>query len=248
MAHGIVDPVAAYDCVAADISRLAEQRRPYLNQVENQIVFHIPPGSASLLDVGAGDGSRAARIAMAAHLDSVVLLEPSSEMRKLWSRRMQGWAIPAEQLREKNGAFDVITCLWNVLGHIFPAQARVEVLQQCRRLLSPRGLMFVDVNHRYNLRAYGAIPTLCRMLRDLALPSDTNGDVQLRWITNGRACTTRGHVFTHSEFRRLANRAGLEIQKIHTIDYSSGELRESRFDGNPLFVLRRPGSSTFLNQ
>lgn len=235
----LLDPIRAYDRLAAEFAAVSDRRRSYLNEVERQIVLHVPAGSSSLLDIGAGDGMRAARIAKAARITNVVLLEPSSEMRKLWPSHTEGWPLSAERLGEKTGRFDVITCLWNVLGHIFPAQSRVDVLRHCARLLSPGGRFFIDVNHRYNMSAYGAVPTLCRMLRDLTLPSERNGDVTLHWRIAGDTCSTRGHVFTHSEFRRLATKAGLVIEKSITVDYSSGQLRKSRFAGNPLFILRR---------
>lgn len=234
------DPVQAYDRIAAEFPALSERRRPYLAEIERQIIQRAPPGSTSLLDIGAGDGSRAKRIADAVKLRDVVLLEPSSEMRKLWPSDVRGWALAAEQLSEKNGNFDLVTCLWNVLGHVFQERSRVEVLRQCGRLLAPGGRLFIDVNHRYNFAAYGTLRTLGRMLFDLAHPSEKNGDVKLNWEIAGRRCTTYGHVFTHSEFRRLAGNAGLVIEHAVTIDYATGRVRNWRFSGNPLFVLRRP--------
>ena len=57
------DPVLAYDHLAGIYGELAEKRRLYLGGVEREILTRIPPGSASLLDVGAGNGGRASRIA-----------------------------------------------------------------------------------------------------------------------------------------------------------------------------------------
>ena len=87
----------------------------------------------------------------------------------------------AEELHLVEAEFDVITCLWNVLGHIFPAASRAEVLRQFARLVSPQGRIFVDVHHRYNARHYGAIPTALRFLHDRLRWSETNGDVVVAW-------------------------------------------------------------------
>lgn len=188
----------------------------------------MPQGSRSLLDVGTGDGVRARRIAAAAAIRDLTLLEPSPAMRNLWSGQAKGWAIRAEELSQKDGVFDVVTCLWNVLGHIFPAENRVEVLRQFARLLSRSGVAFVDVNHRYNIRHYGILPNV------------RNGDVLVRWRVGDEECVTKGHVFTHGEIRRLMKQAGLSIRRVISVDYESGEIRRCKFNGNLLYILSRP--------
>jgi 2-polyprenyl-3-methyl-5-hydroxy-6-metoxy-1,4-benzoquinol methylase len=239
--EGLLDPVAAYDRIAPVYARLADQRKAYLDAVDRVVVAEIPPGSRSLLDVGAGDGARARRIARAAGLQEVTLLEPSAAMRSQCPREAILWAVRAEELHRQQGSFDVITCLWNVLGHIFPSAARVEVLRQSARLSSPGGRIFIDMNHRYNARHYGAALTAMRFLRDRLSPRESNGDVTVTWNIEGHRCATTGHVFTHREFNALARAAGLDIEKRFAIDYASGRLRRRSCEGNLLYVLRPPG-------
>jgi 2-polyprenyl-3-methyl-5-hydroxy-6-metoxy-1,4-benzoquinol methylase len=234
-----LEPVEAYDRIAPEFSRLSDPRRAYCNRIDQLVIAEIPQGKHSLLDIGAGDGSRSRHIAEAACLEDVALLEPSAAMRSQWPAGTRGWAIQAEELGGKNGQFDVITCLWNVLGHIFPASSRVEVLRQCARLLSPGGLLFIDVSHRYNALHYGVLPTLLRMLRDRILPNEKNGDVAALWNVNGHNYATNGHVFTDAEFRRIASLAGLTIRKTLAVDYTTGEIRRSKFAGHLLYVLAR---------
>ena len=232
------DPVAAYDRIAASFPRLSEQRRAYLDRVERLVISAIPAHSRSLLDIGAGEGSRACRIAQAAGLEQTVLLEPSAPMRKSWPAGVVEWAIRAEDLRERQGQFDAITCLWNVLGHIFPEAARCEVLRQSKRLLAPGGRIFIDVNHRYNLRHYGLMRTALRFLRDHIWPDRRGGDVVVTWETDRGPCQTRGHVFTGGEFSRLCRTAGLTIERRYVVDYATGAVRKCSFAGNLLYVLR----------
>jgi ubiquinone/menaquinone biosynthesis C-methylase UbiE len=234
-----LDPVEAYDRIAPEFARLSHRRRAYLDRIDQIVVSEITRGSRSLLDVGAGDGSRALRIVEAAGLKDLVLLEPSAGMRGQWPSGSRGWAIRAEDLCDRDAGFDAITCLWNVLGHIFPAENRFEVLRHCARLLSPGGLMFIDVSHRYNTRHYGVVPTFLRMLRDRILPNEQNGDVTACWDVNGARYATSGHVFTDAEFRRVAARAGLTIRKSFAVDYATGEIRQSKFGGHLLYVLNR---------
>lgn len=237
-----LEPVTAYDHIAPVYESLAARHKIYLDGVDAIVVAEIPPGSRSLLDVGAGDGMRSRRIARAAGLNHLRLLDPSAEMRRRWPIGSQGWTMRAEELNSVAGEFDVITCLWNVLGHVFPATNRIEALRQFARLLAPQGRIFVDVNHRYNAGQYGALPTLCRVIYDRFSPGDGNGDVAVAWDVSGVHCTTVGHVFTHGEVCRMADAARLTIQKRHVIDYKNGQPRRRSFRGNLLYVLRRtPG-------
>jgi len=235
----LLDPVAAYDRIAPVFPRLAAERRAYLDAVDRLVVSGIPPGSRSLLDVGAGDGARVSRIARASGLRELTLLEPSAVMRSRCPPEARIWAMRAEDLGREQGRFDVITCLWNVLGHIFPTAARAEVLRQFARLVSSTGTIFIDVNHRYNARHYGTLPTALRFLRDLVWPDVKNGDVTVQWAVEDGYCATAGHVFTQGEFRSLCGAAGLRIDRRFVIDYASGRLRRWSFEGNLLYVLRR---------
>jgi SAM-dependent methyltransferase len=234
----LLDPVTAYDRLAPVYARVADERRAYLDAVDRLIVAEVPPGSRSLLDVGAADGARAWRIARDAGVQDLVLLEPSAAMRSHCPAEATVWAMRAEDLHSQQGRFDVVTCLWNVLGHIFPSAVRVEVLRQFARLVSPAGKIFIDVNHRYNARHYGVPATALRFLRDRVAPGDRNGDVRVRWDIEGKPCVTSGHVFTQMEFARLTRAAGLSIQKRFVIDYASGQVRRRSWEGNLLYVLR----------
>ena len=235
----MLEPVEAYDRIAPEFSRLSHERRAYCDRIDQLVIAEIPHSAGSMLDIGAGDGSRSCQIAESAGLHDLVLLEPSAAMRSRWPSGTQGWPIRAEELACRNGSFDVITCLWNVLGHIFPAESRLEVLRQCARLLSPEGLLFIDLSHRYNAVHYGVLPTVLRMIRDRIIPSEKNGDVTAQWTVNGRNYATNGHVFTDAEFRRLSSSASLKIRNVFAVDYATGEIRNSKYAGHLLYVLAR---------
>lgn len=237
----IEDPVAAYDRLAHYYSHFSKRRSAYLRSVEEQIAARIPVGSKSLLDIGAGDGGRAIRIASAAGISRVVLLEPSSKMLGETLAGWEVWRTRAEDLDVTTipDRFDVITCLWNVLGHIHGSDARSRALNAAAQLLSPGGLLFVDVIHRYNMRSYGATMTVARWLRDRILPNDTNGDVKAHWQTAAGEISAYGHVFTDPEMRRLAAAAGLQQVERIVIDYETGAIRRASWAGNLLYVFRR---------
>jgi 2-polyprenyl-3-methyl-5-hydroxy-6-metoxy-1,4-benzoquinol methylase len=238
----LLDPVAAYDRIAQSFSRISETRQNYLRSIEQFITVRIPASSRSLLDVGAGDGSRSARIAKLAGLTEVVLLEPSAEMVRASTVKGEVWAIRAEDLpyrgaRYDERRFDVITCLWNVLGHI-PHAARPQVLRALGKMLTPGGMLFLDINHRYNAHSYGLLKTAARYFYDSLFPGPTNGDVEVAWETTSGKLRTFGHVFADGEVRALLSSAGLAIEERIVVDYSSGEVRRFAHQGNLLYVLR----------
>lgn len=244
------DPVAAYDRLAAHYPDLARRRELFLRGVEREVVSRIPSGSRSLLDVGAGDGTRALRIASQRGIERVVLAEPSREMAGESAKHAKVWPVRAEDMDTggpDNGVlphanserFDVITCLWNVLGHVPSAEKRALALRAIARLLAPQGRFFLDVNHRYNLPSYGILPTSARWIQDLFSSSESNGDVIAKWHAGSAAISTFGHVFTHREIMRLAGAAGLELEERIVIDYESGRIRPFAFQGSLLYIFRR---------
>jgi SAM-dependent methyltransferase len=239
-----LEPVQAYEHVAPFFGQIAERRSLYLQAVEQMIVARVPQASRSLLDVGAGNGLRASHIAQSAKLTDVVLLEPSAAMRKRAAGSLEIWPIKAEELQSAGPEFtarrfDVITCLWNVLGHVATPEARRAVLQNLGKLLNPCGALFLDVTHRYNARSYGWTKTIGRFLFDKLRPSERNGDVTVTWEVDGIRCSTFGHVFTDEEIRRIAGSAGLTVEEMLVVDYETGEQSRYTFQGNLFYVLRR---------
>lgn len=241
------DPVAAYDRIAAHYGGLTRRRELYLRGIEREIISRIQPGSRSLLDVGAGDGTRALRIASQLGVGRVVLVEPSREMtdktRGEPAGHLEIWPVRAEELGSPGIAtaerFDVITCLWNVLGHVPTAENRQRALTAIARMLAPSGNFFLDVNHRYNASSYGILRTSARCIRDFFFPGENNGNALAKWNAGDTQITTCGHVFTHAEITHLAAAAGLEMVERVVIDYESGCARRFAWQGNLLYVFRR---------
>lgn len=237
-----VPPIAAYDAFAPYYTAYAETRRHYLKKVEEIVIRHLH-NARSLLDVGAGDGSRTLRIAGAANIARAVLLEPSAGMLAQCVHGCETWPFGTLEIPNECPQFEAITCLWNVLGHIQDTEQRVFVLSKLKKLLAPGGMMFLDVSHRYNAACYGWGKTLFRAAGDLLIRSDERGNVVVSWQAGEKMIRTNGHVFTHTEMKRLFAAAGLRIQDRWVIHYESG--RECRLAclGNLLYKV---GSVTHL--
>jgi SAM-dependent methyltransferase len=232
------DGYAMYDILGADFRTLSEQRAVYLSAIDRIVINSIPDGSSSMLDVGAGDGVRAARIRSDRGIKRLVLAEPSRTMAELCRKlpSAEVWPLAAEDLPDSIENFDVITCLWNVLGHLESHKARQAALRKMSRMLSPDGLIFVDVNNRYNARSYGFLKSGVRFLYDLIFPSEANGDVSFNWHVNERSIQASGHVFRPGEVETLLKEAGLRILERFVIDDKTGKLRRFNYEGHLLYV------------
>jgi 2-polyprenyl-3-methyl-5-hydroxy-6-metoxy-1,4-benzoquinol methylase len=227
--------VAAYDALAPYYDSLLQVRKHYLGAVE-KIIVEQARGTRSLLDVGSGNGVRALRIARDADIQNVVLVEPSEGMRRCGPHNAATWKRSVDEICE-SARFDLITCLWNVLGHLDGAGERLSMLTRIRKLLSPEGMLFLDVNHRYNAASYGWFLTGARILRDVLFPSERSGDVVASWQAGSQRVCTRGHVFTQAELVRLFLGSGLKLQGRWVIDYQTGVERRLSFLGNLLYQL-----------
>jgi SAM-dependent methyltransferase len=235
------DPVAAYDRLVDEYPAFAERRGSYLQAVEDLIVSRIPAGSGSLLDVGAGDGSRALRIAASVGIQRVALVEPSGGISRHVPNTAEVWRLRAEDLNPKNIAerFDVVTCLWNSLGHVVGDESRLHALRNMAQLLSPHGQLFIDVTHRYNARTYGLSATCSRWIKDFIVRDPRNGDVTTSWRVGESRISTYGHVFTHQEVMQLATSSALDFEARIVVDYENGAVRRLPWLGNLLYVFRR---------
>lgn len=231
-------PIAAYDAFAPYYSAYASTRASYLQKIEDLVIAHAPAG-ASLLDVGAGDGNRALRIAQEAKLTRVVLMEPSAGMRAQCPPGVEVWPYSAAEIPDSGFQFDVITCLWNVLGHLEGPQQRTSALVQFRKMLAPQGTVFLDVSHRYNAESYGWSMTFLRMAADFCLRSKKQGDVAVTWKAGEQIIHTIGHVFTHHEIKWLVRSAGLKVLRRWIISYETGRESKLALRGHLLYQLAR---------
>jgi SAM-dependent methyltransferase len=232
----LLTPVEAYDAFAPYYKSYAERRTLYHRTINNIIISRI--GHArSLLDAGAGDGSRALEIGRSLDLRRIVLVEPSARMRAYCPEGSEVWPCSIMEIPDAAPSFEVITCLWNVLGHVQEAEQRLQALTRLKSLLLPGGFLFLDVSHRYNAASYGWKDTARRLAEDIFSPSGDRGDVILSWNAGGRPIYTRSHVFTHGEMKRLVESAGLKIVMRWVVNYETGAECRVSFGGHLFYQL-----------
>lgn len=231
---------AMYAELAGAYDRYALARRAYLDAVDRLILDRVPPGAASrYLDVGAGDGRRTAVIAAGVGAASVTALDNCGPM-LAGCRPRPSWRIVEAPLEEFTGdaaGYDLITCLWNVLGHVDDDADRGRALRNIRGLVAPEGRIFIDVNNRYNAGAYGAWRCVRNMVLDAVRRSDRTGDISFTLRVGDEAVPSSTHLFSPFEIRRLIRDAGLRVVDELFVDYRTGRTRWSVFAGQMLFQL-----------
>lgn len=233
-----------YDQVAPGFRGISERRKDWIESINTFISDRLSLND-KLLDVGAGDGIRARNIADAVGIGNIVLVEPSVEMSKLARNVPDSRLIntSAENLSEIEdlGQYDAILCLWNVLGHIPTFESRVVAVRNMIELLHDNGAIYIDVNNRYNVQAYGdkAIENIAADIRNPDGVTGENGDVGYDISYDGKTIPASGHVFTSEELEIIVHTAGAQVDTVAYFDYDTGKLVDSQLEGQIFMVLRK---------
>lgn len=231
-----------YDALASFYEGYRIRRRMYLEAVDKIIVGRCGNPVRSMLDVGCGDGRRTAHLASRLGVQSLVLLDQSEEMLKLARAAAPGavfWKTDICEpglIKSPGPDFELVTCLWNVLGHM-PGMRRLAALLRMKRVLASNGRLFLDVNNRYNVRAYGWRRVAGNVLCDWI--GGDSGDVVVSIPAGGRVLKTRSHVFTRREIRRLFQAAGFRVVNEWFIDYDTGQPHRTQWSGQLVYELVR---------
>jgi len=230
-----------YDNLAPHYRNYSDKKANYLKTIDKLIIEHGPKKAISLLDVGAGDGLRATKLAQNLKIKKVSLVEPSKEMVKLCKKLKvhavhQAYAQTMPTFKDK---FDIVLCLWNVLGHISNHKNRVKALRKMKENLSDNGIIFLDVNNRYNASSYGWVNILSKIIIDTILPDEKRGDVSYSWLIDDKKIPGMGHLFTPSELTGLIKESGLKVTKKYFVNYISGEMGKTFFQGQMFFIIQK---------
>lgn len=217
---------AYYDHLAAAYREISGNRKAYLDAID-QYVVESAGSVRHYLDIGAGDGYRSHKIAKGVRPEKVTLLDNSAEIASL---------IPEDEKLEVVIAsiaefttelkYDLITCLWNVLGHVGDTADRLGFFQRVKSLLSPDGQLILDVNNRYNIAHYGNAEVMNNLSKDLLK------DPEAGWFHLGTEDnSTRVYVHAPFEIDRMATATGLKVLEVAYVDYRTGEKQPTFFEG-----------------
>lgn len=221
-----------YNKLASEYKNVSKSRLNYLNAIDTLIVKNSKLVK-SYLDVGAGDGRRSIKIAEKVRAKKSILLDNSHEISKGISN-FQGAEFFFGTIEDLDNSikFDLITCLWNVLGHVGDSDNRMSFFKNVKRLLSKNGTCILDVNNRYNMTHYGANNVAENLRKDIQ-KEERSGYFKLS------IDSVNTEVYTHAPFEieKLLAQTGLMVKELLYVDYDSGELKDSCFEGQLLYLI-----------
>ncbi|MBK8683453.1 MAG: class I SAM-dependent methyltransferase [Bacteroidetes bacterium] len=189
------------------------------------------------LDVGSGDGIRAISIAKKIACKKITLVDNSEILhscRNLTSDinislNLIKSSICEIQITKK---YDLITCLWNVLGHLNDIDERERTFLKFKKVLSKHGSLVIDVNNRYNISNYGYVNVMHNLSRDIL------NDLNSGWFTlNIGNDSTNVYIHAPLEIDAMCNKVGLKVSQVIYIDYNSGEVKDTFFEGQLLYII-----------
>lgn len=223
-----------YDSLASSYSQISKRRKSYLDAVDNFIIEKKYPNKIeNYLDIGAGDGRRTVKIMSALNIKKGWALDDSIQMLKdLNAAEIKKINMPLKDFKTDQ-TFDLITCLWNVLGHVVSREERNNFLSKVSTLLSPGGYFVFDVNNRYNIKQYG-YNNVMENLKNDHRQSKTKGVFKL---SDSKVST---QVYIHSPFdiEEYVSH-NFKLDGNYYIDYDTGQEVESFFEGQLLYFLTK---------
>lgn len=222
-----------YNTIAKTYSVQSNKRLSYLNAIDNFVIEKMKGHSdLNYLDIGSGDGRRALKIANNLKLSRLSLLDDSDGMLKLLDVKnviLHNISFSDFVTNEK---FDLITCLWNVLGHFPSKQDRLEFFPKIEKLLSKNGILFFDVNNRYNISFYGFENVKNNLVNDWSNNED-NG-----WFSLGSEnAATKVYVHNPFDIDEYLKATSLQIIDTLYVNYETGKLEKTFFEGQLFYVI-----------
>ncbi|WP_178984740.1 methyltransferase domain-containing protein [Winogradskyella helgolandensis] len=232
------DSKAYYDHLATSYQSESNSRKKYLTAIDNYTVESINGDAIyNYLDIGAGNGSRSLKIAKSIPVQKeIFLIDNSSKMLENVSS-LEQVKVFNESVFDFNSTtkFNLITCLWNVIGHFETQEARLQLFKKVSLLLEPGGVFIFDVNNRYNISHYGLNNVEQNIKNDNLNVKDSG------WFTLGEK-PNQTKVYIHSPFDiyDYIKETDLILEENKYIDYSTGETKSTFFEGQLVYKIRKP--------
>lgn len=226
-----------YNKLARKYSEVSIQKLAYILSINQIITENAPKSVQNYLDIGCGDGLRTKRIIEMIQPDQATLVDTSAEMMNLARLNVLNATYKCIDPIgiEEEEKFDLITSLWNVIGHFPDFEYKSRFFQKISVLLSEEGCFILDVNNRFNTAHYGITSVLRNYVKDLAYGS-ASGYFQLQ--TNDQVKT---HVYIHkpNELEKYLADAHLRVINKLYVNYMNGAIEKSPFRGQMVYILKK---------
>lgn len=213
----LLDSNRYYNDVGSSYAGLSLGRKIYLQGVDTALKNLGLPEKSRWLDIGSGDGARALLLAGETGW-RLSVSEPTTLLNEKFELENPEVSVirkSAEEIPVALGEYDLVTLLWNVLGHVDSPQA---VLSKAWELLRPGGTIFFDVNNFLNLRNYGVFRYGMNYVRsrsgELIFPIPQNDE-----MGTGRA---RVRLFSKDGVEKILQSCGFREISTSFVDYQTG--------------------------
>lgn len=222
-----------YDSIADEYVRVREKRNIYLHKIDSMIIEDFYMKAKSILDVGSGDGARGMKIFQSINADEICMVEESKEMVKNIERdeRINVY-LGSIQTFQSQQNFDLILCLWNVLGHVNTFDERIRILKRLKNYLSTDGVIAIDFNNRHNYKHYGIVNVFRNLLKSVFMKEPGWFDIKNHDIN------TKVYIHSFFEIKHMVSLAGLRVKSLRIVDYDNGDEYRNLFKGQFLFYLQ----------
>lgn len=229
-----------YTQFAKSYAQYASTKQPYLFAVNNFIKKETGT-TETMIDIGSGDGKRSKKISELLNIKNITLVDNSEGMIDL-AKNILGVLIIKTDISstefKPDKKYDLVLCLWNVLGHI-TVDKRVVALKNIASLVNENGIIFLDINNRYNVANYGTKSVIINIIKDIFNPKKSNGDFDLKINIDGSRLNTTVHIFNPFEIENLLKSVGLSILKRQIIDYKTGKTKNYFWQGQLAYKLKK---------
>ncbi len=220
-------------------------KEPFLSAVDKFVfdsLCSIDKVDSSIIDIGCGNGVRGKSIADKLNIKKILGIDNSKGMIDA-AQKIPGLETCLIDISDKSIEFDekynICLFLSNVLSHIPTEKRRLIMLKNIYDFTSDDGVLFIDVNNRYNIANYGYKSVLKNIFKDIFLPHKVNGDFNLKVKIPGEIISTGVHIFSPFEIQRLLKLSGFKILDRKIVDYKTGQIRKSVFCGQLLYRLTK---------
>ncbi|MBU1200123.1 class I SAM-dependent methyltransferase [Patescibacteria group bacterium] len=233
-----------YDKLAPNYRKVSEEKQDYLKTIDNLIVTILGKAD-SIVDLGSGDGVHISKLANSLQVKKVLLVDNSDEMLIL-SRKIPKIKAVKSSIVDINSSdrFDVVTCLWNVLGHVEPYDnIRKTLVNIDQNLLKNGGWFFLDVNNIYNAKSYGTFQVIQNIVKDILKSAYSayykEEYIKFKKLVSGEDVEMKVHFFGPMEVEGYLKGTRLRVFRKYYINYNSGDIEKCFWRGQIFYVIKK---------
>lgn len=216
---------------------LRSERVEYMNTIDSCIVDNFEKGP--VLDIGCGDGLRSLQLKNKMNVDFVGLDSCVEMCKRAKKNGVQATikenieCLSEKTINQYNGHFGAILCLWNVLGHILDLEDRRKAIKNMAALLEFDGMLFIDVNNRFNVVQYGIHNVLKNVVSGIVRKNRGIFSISIN------SEISKVYIASKDELYNLLIEGGFIVERLLYVNYQNGIIKKTQFKGQLFAICRK---------